>query len=272
MSDQHPVTENPWQALRRVTNARIALGRAGDSLPTDALLAFQADHARARDAVHLPFAADVLEAQLAAEGLETVRVQSAAADRATYLKRPDLGRRLSAESRQALEALAAQTATDYDAVFVIADGLSALAVHDHGVPMLLSAAHALSGLGWRLAPIVIAEQGRVALGDEIGAILRAEQTALLIGERPGLSVADSLGIYLTYGPQVGRSDAERNCISNIHRQGLRYPTAQQTLIYLMTQARRRKLTGVELKDDRAEADQQAHQLPPPVAYSIAQID
>jgi ethanolamine ammonia-lyase small subunit len=261
MNELQPVIENPWQALRRFTNARIALGRAGDSLPTDALLAFQADHARARDAVHLPFAADALEAQLAAQGFPVIRVQSAAADRAVYLKRPDLGRRLSDVSRQELETLAAHE-SGYDAVFVVADGLSALAVHKHAVPFLASTATALAGLGWRLAPIVIAEQGRVALGDEIGALLRAEQVAILIGERPGLSVADSLGVYLTYGPRVGRTDAERNCISNIHRQGLSYAAAQQTLIYLMSEARRRKLTGVELKDDRAEADAAAQQLPP----------
>lgn len=261
MSDLQPVTPNPWQALRRHTNARIALGRVGDSLPTDALLAFQADHARARDAVHLPFAAAAIQTQLEAAGLAAVRVQSAAASRDIYLKRPDLGRRLSDASRRALETLAAQ-ASGYDAVFVIADGLSALAVHEHGVPMAVSAATALTDLGWRIAPIVIAEQGRVALGDEIGALLGAEQVAILIGERPGLSVADSLGIYLTYGPRPGRSDAERNCISNIHRQGLSYAAARQTLLYLMNEARRLKLTGVDLKDERAAADDQAHQLMP----------
>jgi ethanolamine ammonia-lyase small subunit len=209
----------------------------------------------------LPFAADTLEAQLGAQSFATVRVQSAAENRAVYLKRPDLGRRLSADSRRMLEELAAQHPNGYDAVFVIADGLSALAVHEHAVSVAVNAANALAGLGWRVAPIVIAEQGRVALGDEIGAVLRAEQTAILIGERPGLSVADSLGIYLTYAPQVGRTDAERNCISNIHGQGLSYAAAQQTLLYLMTEARRLKLTGVDLKDERAEADRQAHQLP-----------
>jgi ethanolamine ammonia-lyase small subunit len=256
MTDLEPVTPNPWQALRRYTNARIALGRVGDSLPTTALLAFQADHAEARDAVHLPFAATDFADQCAAQGLAVLRVQSAAPDRATYLKRPDLGRRLSEPSANLLTDYATAHPGPYDAVLVIADGLSARAVHAHAVAVATGAAHALAGLGWRLAPIVIAEQGRVALGDAIGELLGAEQVALLIGERPGLSVADSLGIYLTYAPRVGRTDAERNCISNIHAQGLSYAAAQATLLYLMTEARRRKLTGVELKDDRAEVDQQ----------------
>lgn len=252
--DDPAVVQNPWQSLRRFTNARIALGRAGDSLPTGALLAFQLDHAQARDAVHLAFEAGGLAAQLEAAGQDVVQVHSAAQDRGTYLQRPDLGRRLSGESRQRLAQHAATTGESYDAVFVIADGLSALAVHRHAVPLLLAASEALRGMGWRLAPVVIASQGRVALGDEIGHILRAGQVAVLIGERPGLSVADSLGVYLTYAPQPGRTDAERNCISNIHPQGLSYSAAQQTLTYLMNQARQRQLTGVALKDDRHEAD------------------
>ncbi|MFV9505037.1 MAG: ethanolamine ammonia-lyase subunit EutC [Oscillochloridaceae bacterium umkhey_bin13] len=260
MSDLEPVTPNPWLALRRVTNARIALGRAGDSLPTDALLTFQADHARARDAVHLPFEAANLASQLEQAGLATVRVQSAASDRATYLKRPDLGRRLSADSQTVLANLP-RPAAGYDAAIVIADGLSALAVHQHAVAVATASLAALSATGWQVAPVVLAEQGRVALGDEIGALLGVQLVAILIGERPGLSVADSLGIYLTYEPRPGRTDAERNCISNIHAQGLSYEAAQQTLLYLMNQARRLRLTGVALKDDRAEADAQAHELP-----------
>jgi ethanolamine ammonia-lyase small subunit len=253
------VTPNPWQSLRRFTSARIGLGRAGDSLPTDAMLAFQLDHARARDAVHLPFEAAEIAAQLAAAGHEVLTLHSDAESRAVYLRRPDLGRRLSAASRAALEQRAAAGET-YDAAFVVADGLSALAVHRHAVPLLAGIAAALGGLGWRVAPVVVASQGRVALADEVGHLLRAEQVAILIGERPGLSVADSLGVYLTYGPRPGRTDAERNCISNIHGQGLTYEAARATLLYLMTQARRLRLTGVELKDDRGEADAAA-QLP-----------
>lgn len=253
------VTPNPWQSLRRFTSARIGLGRAGDSLPTEALLAFQLDHARARDAVHLPFEAGEVSAQIAAAGHEVIAIHSDAESRAVYLRRPDLGRRLSAESRRVLEQRAAGE-EGYDVVFVVADGLSALATHRHAAPLLIATAAALSGMGWRVAPVVVASQARVALADEVGELLRADQAAILIGERPGLSVADSLGVYLTYGPRRGRSDAERNCLSNIHGQGLSYEAAQATLIYLMSQARRLRLTGVELKDDRVEADAAA-QLP-----------
>ena len=191
------VTPSPWQGLRRFTTARIGLGRAGDSLPTDALLAFQFDHARARDAVHLPFEAEALRAQLEAAGHEVLMLHSDAESRAVYLRRPDLGRRLSAASRLALEERATASAASYDIAFVIADGLSALATHSHAVPLLSSTAAALQAMGWRVAPVAVASQARVALADEIGQLLGAEQVAILIGERPGLSVADSLGVYLT---------------------------------------------------------------------------
>ncbi|HMQ29862.1 MAG TPA: ethanolamine ammonia-lyase subunit EutC [Chloroflexaceae bacterium] len=254
MADESVERADPWEALRRYTNARIALGRAGDSLPTAPQLAFQLDHARARDAVHLPFDAEGVAGELAAAGLPVILARSAAPDRATYLKRPDLGRRLDADSRKALAALALPDGASYDAVFVIADGLSALAVHRHAAALAARVAAALDGLGWRLAPVVVVGQGRVAVADEVGALLRAEQAAILIGERPGLSVADSLGVYLTYGPRLGRTDAERNCISNIHGRGQSYETAMATLVYLMSEARRLRLTGVELKDDRAGRD------------------
>ncbi|NWF82041.1 MAG: ethanolamine ammonia-lyase subunit EutC [Chloroflexi bacterium] len=252
MADEPLERPDPWQMLRRYTNARIALGRAGDALPTLPQLAFQLDHARARDAVHLPFDAAGVAATAGASGLAALIVHSAAPDRATYLKRPDLGRRLSESSRATLAGHAPSDGSGYNAALVIADGLSALAAHRHAVPLVARVAGALQGMGWRLAPLVIVEQGRVAVADEIGQLLGAEQTAILIGERPGLSVADSLGIYLTYDPRPGRTDAERNCISNIHAQGLSYDAAAQTLIYLMSEARRRKLSGVALKDERAE--------------------
>ncbi|NTU78216.1 MAG: ethanolamine ammonia-lyase subunit EutC [Chloroflexales bacterium] len=261
MRDQPPddlLAASPWQALRRLTPARIALGRAGDSLPTQALLSFQLDHARARDAVHLPFHASGLAAQLADAGYPVLRAASAAEGRASYLRRPDLGRRLGEAARADLAAYAADHPGGYDAVFVIAAGLSALAAHQHALPLLRLAYDALRDMGWRLAPVVVADQGRVALADEIGQILGAEQSAILIGERPGLSVADSLGVYLTYAPGPGRSDAERNCISNIHPRGLSYAEACQTLVYLMSQARRLKLTGVALKDERADHDAGAY--------------
>ncbi|NTW02765.1 MAG: ethanolamine ammonia-lyase subunit EutC [Oscillochloris sp.] len=251
MSDEI-ITENPWRSLRRYTSARIGLGRAGDSLPTAAMLAFQLDHARARDAVHLPFCAELIRDELLACGYPAILARSAAYSRDVYLRRPDLGRRLSDDSRRELEHMA--HGGPYDAAFVIADGLSALAVHQHALGLLQTVLPLLHATGWRVAPLVVASQGRVALADEVGATLGADQVAILIGERPGLSVADSLGVYLTYAPQVGRSDAERNCISNIHSQGLSYAAAAATLVYLMSQARRLKLTGVALKDDRSEAD------------------
>ena len=242
------VIADPWAKLRRVTGARIALGRAGGSLPTAPLLEFQLAHARARDAVHLPFDAEGVQRQLQERGHAVLRVRSEAASRAVYLRRPDLGRRLDPPSRAALTEFAAGGGSGFDAAFVIADGLSPLAIHRHAVAVLELASQALAQEGWRLAPVIIAEQARVALGDEIGALLAADQVAILIGERPGLSAADSLGIYLTYAPRVGSTDAERNCISNIRPEGLGYQEAAQALVRLMMRARRYRLTGVGLKD------------------------
>lgn len=249
MPNRDFLTANPWQALRQFTTARIALGRAGGSLPTAPMLAFQLAHARARDAVHLPFEPAAVEARLAEMGRDFLRVRSAVASRRQYLQRPDLGRRLDSSSRALLQSSADARAQGFDAVFVIADGLSALAVHSHATAVLALACEALVERGWRIAPVVVADQARVALGDEIGELLRADQVAIFIGERPGLSSADSLGIYLTHAPRVGRSDAERNCISNIRPAGgLNYVQAAHRLVYLMTEARQRKLTGVALKD------------------------
>jgi ethanolamine ammonia-lyase small subunit len=197
----------------------------------------------------------------------TLLVHSDAADRATYLRRPDLGRRLDRDSAARLDrARAASPADSYDAVFVIADGLSASAVQRHAMPMFAAAAALLAG--WRLAPIVLAEQARVALGDEIGARLGAGMSIVLIGERPGLTVPQSLGIYLTYAPQVGRRDAERNCISNIHADGLSYQTAAEKLEWLMSQARNLRLTGVALKEDARGADARGG-LPPGAQPRVA---
>jgi ethanolamine ammonia-lyase small subunit len=263
------VPPDPWQPLRRYTNARIGLGRAGDSPPTAALLAFQLDHAQARDAVHAALDTATLGQELAAHTDAVLLIHSAAADRTTYLKRPDLGRALSPAARATLSAYAAQAQAGYDAVFVLADGLSALAVQRNAVALLALASAALRDQGWRLGPVVVVEQGRVAIGDEIGAILRADQVAVLIGERPGLSVADSLGVYLTYGPRLGRSDAERNCISNIHAHGLSAAAASQSLVYLMAEARQRKLTGVALKDTR---ERQLDDSPPPPRLGRAEQD
>jgi len=244
-----PAVANPWQALRRFTQARIALGRAGTSLPTGRHLEFQIAHARARDAVHRALAIAPLEAALEERGLESVVLRSAAGDRLIYLQRPDQGRRLERDSREKLEARARGSKEAYDAAFVIADGLSALAIEENALPLLDAALPLFADSGWRIAPIVIVEQGRVAVGDEVGQILGAAMVAILIGERPGLSSPDSMGIYLTYAPMVGTTDAQRNCISNIRREGLSCEAAARKLHYLMGEARRRKLTGVGLKDE-----------------------
>jgi ethanolamine ammonia-lyase small subunit len=244
MSDS--VEKNPWDALRAFTHARIALGRAGNGVPTAPLLAFNLSHAQARDAVHHPLDADALHERLRAHGFAaTLDVHSAAPDREHYLRRPDLGRRLSDESR---EVLSKATSEEPDVVFVIADGLSAFAASKQSIPML-QAIHARLEQDWTIGPIVVARQSRVALGDEIGEILRARIVVMLIGERPGLSSPDSLGIYLTYAPKVGCSDAQRNCISNVRPEGLNFDAAAHKLHYLLTHARRLELTGVGLKDE-----------------------
>ncbi len=233
-----------WARFRQATPARIGLARAGDAMRTDALLDFQLAHARARDAIH----GQVDFAGLAARiGRPARRVRSAAADRATYIRRPDLGRRLDAAGRALLAA--DRREAGWDVVFVVGDGLSAAAIEDHAAAMLEAAFGVAGGLS--VAPVVLAEQARVALSDEIGAALNARLAVMLIGERPGLSVRNSLGIYLTFGPRPGRSDGERNCISNIHAAGLDYAGAARKLGWLMREALRLEGTGVFLKEDAA---------------------
>ena len=239
------IIANPWQNLRRYTPARIALGRAGPALPTQEVLEFGLAHARARDAVHQALDADRLEAELTAAGYAPVRVHSQAADRATYLARPDLGRRLDEASAARLDD---RKGVFMEIVIAIEDGLSAVAVQSHAVPLLAELA-ALSAERWSRGPIVVALQGRVALGDEIGERMGAQLVVVLIGERPGLSAPDSLGVYLTYAPRVGRTDAERNCISNIRPQGLPYADAARKLDWLVSAALARGVTGIALKDE-----------------------
>ncbi len=239
-------TTDPWQDLRRHTAARLALGRAGASMPTDEILRFGYAHAQARDAVHVALHVDELATALQDTGVETVQVHSAATDRAQYLLRPDLGRRLDADSAERLRARAAGTPA-CDLVIVIADGLSSLAIHRNALP-LVDAIRTHIPAGWTLGPVVIAEQGRVALGDEVGELLGARMVAVLIGERPGLSSPDSLGIYLTSAPRVGRHDAERNCISNVRPEGLDIASAARKLWWLATAATALGTTGVALKD------------------------
>jgi len=233
-----------WGSLRALTPARLALGRAGASLPTDEVLRFGWDHAQARDAVQTRLDVEALQRDIGALGLSMLRVASRATDRAIYLMRPDLGRRLDPDDAQALER---DAGSGCDLALVIADGLSSLAVQRHA-PALLAEVTRAAPSDWRLSPVVIATQARVALGDEIGERLRAGMVAILIGERPGLSSPDSLGIYLTWQPRVGRTDAERNCISNVRPAGLGYAQAAHKLVWLCREARQLKLTGVGLKD------------------------
>ncbi len=241
--------QNPWLELRRLTPARIALGRTGTSLPTSSQLDFQFAHAQARDAVHLPFDHAGLSAQLRERGRESLLLHSAATDRNSYLQRPDLGRKLSDASAQTLRDYAAAHPGGVDLAIVVADGLSALAVHRHTLPFLGRLEEQMAGDGWSVAPVVLVEQGRVAVGDEIGQLLGAKMLVMLIGERPGLSSPDSLGLYFTYNPKIGLTDAYRNCISNVRLEGLSYGMAAHRLLYLMREACRRQLSGVNLKDE-----------------------
>ena len=235
-------TVDPWRDLRQTTPARIGLGRSGDTLALGPVLDFQLAHAQARDAVHA--ALDVAALRTALAPHASLAVHSAAANRAEYLRRPDLGRRLDEASAATLQEAGGAPC---DCVVVLADGLSATAVMRHAVPLLQLCLPRLAR--YALAPLVVATQSRVALGDEIGKLLKARLCVMLIGERPGLSVADSLGAYLTYAPGVGRRDSERNCLSNIHaRGGLTHAQAADKLCWLVDQALTRGLTGVALKD------------------------
>jgi ethanolamine ammonia-lyase small subunit len=249
MDHRTPTPDNPWLALRNLTPARIALGRAGTSLPTGAQLDFQFAHAQARDAVHLAFDHAGLATQLGDRGRESLVLHSAASDRHQYLQRPDLGRRLNEASIATLRQHAQANPGGVDLAIVVADGLSALAVHRHTLPFLARVEEQAAADGWTSAPVVLVEQGRVAVADEVGELLGARMTVMLIGERPGLSSPDSLGLYFTYGPKVGLTDAYRNCISNIRLEGLSYGMAAHRLLYLMREACRRQLSGVNLKDE-----------------------
>ena len=245
MSD---IIDNPWQILRTLTQARIALGRSGTSMPTTAQLAFQLAHAQARDAVHAELDVAALQAAISASGHACHAVHSACPDRVTYLHRPDLGRRLDDASR---EALIAQAPAQCDLVLVVADGLSALAIAQNALPFLALLWPRLGLEGWTGVSIVVASQGRVAIGDEIGQLLNARAVVVMIGERPGLSSPDSMGLYMTWSPRPGLTDADRNCISNVRPAGLPYANAVHKLVYLLGAARDRGLSGVALKDEES---------------------
>jgi ethanolamine ammonia-lyase small subunit len=246
MSNKQHLHLDPWHQLKGHTRARIAIGRVGSSLPTREVLDFGLSHAMARDAVHLALDVDALENDIKAQNFLTLRVKSMAADRATYLLRPDWGRRLHERSLADLSNMNHVKPIDF--LIVVGDGLSSLAVSRHAVPLLAELRHQLPK-EWSASRVVIASQARVAIGDEIGQALNAKIVAMLIGERPGLSSPDSLGIYLTYNPKLGLSDADRNCISNVRPEGLQYVAAAKKLVWLAKEAMRLKVTGVTLKDE-----------------------
>ncbi|WP_417878036.1 ethanolamine ammonia-lyase subunit EutC [Vibrio sp.] len=255
------VTRNPWDKLREFTSARIALGRSGNSVPTDELLSFQLDHAQAMDAVHCTLNVDSLVAQLSdsysilKQTLELpVVVTSKVTDRFMYLQRPDLGRQLDEASWNKLEAISKEHNTELDLAIVIADGLSSVAIQNHALPVISRLVSLMSGdeeHQWNLAPIAVVKQGRVAVGDDVGECFNAKAVLVLIGERPGLTSPDSMGMYLTWGAKRGSKDSDRNCISNVRPQGLNYDDACQRAFYLLKEARRLQLSGVNLKDRSA---------------------
>jgi ethanolamine ammonia-lyase small subunit len=250
---------DPWQALRQFTDARIGLGHTGISQPACAHLAFQLAHARARDAVH-----DTLDTTALCEALEhawpespsPLVLHSAAADRNVYLQRPDLGRRLDGPSHDRLCALRGAHVHErpYDLAVVVVDGLSGPAVSQNAAPFLHALRPRLEASRWMLAPLAIVQQGRVAVGDEVGELLGAKLVVVLIGERPGLSSSDSMGLYMTWEPRVGLTDERRNCISNVRPAGLSVEKAARKLHLLLSEARRRELTGVQLKDETGAGD------------------
>ena len=243
------VSSDPWDGLRQFTDARIALGRSGVSLPLAEALSFRLDHARARDAVHTPFLAEELCRQLEEDGLACLESHSAVAGRDEYLTRPDKGRCLDERSRAMLAAFPEK---GFDICLVVSDGLSSRAVHENAVPFVRLFSRTLALTGLSLSPTAVVRNGRVAIGDEIGELLRARLSVILIGERPGLSSPDSMGCYLTWNPRAGITDEARNCISNIRAAGLPVPEGVRKLAYLVEEAFRMQGSGVELKDRMAE--------------------
>ncbi|TGE09512.1 ethanolamine ammonia-lyase subunit EutC [Hymenobacter fodinae] len=238
---------DPWSGLREFTAARIALGRVGTSVPLSEALAFRLAHADARDAVYSELNLALLTSGLEQLGVSVCAVRSQAETRPQYLQRPDLGRQLHPESRKML--LQGQAPERADVAIILADGLSATAVQEHAVPVLQLLLPKLQAAGFTLAPVTIAEQARVAISDEIGQLLHAQLSLILIGERPGLSSPHSLGAYFTYGPRPGLTDEARNCVSNIRPEGLGYALAADKLFFLLQEALRRQLSGVGLKDE-----------------------
>ncbi|MEM6523383.1 MAG: ethanolamine ammonia-lyase subunit EutC [Bacteroidota bacterium] len=231
-----------WKQLKSFTDARISLGRTGGSLTTEQLLKFRKDHALAKDAVWTDLNSEKIITELRSMGRDVILVDSQAWDRRTFIQRPDLGRRLTKISEEKLKARRG----NYDISLCIADGLSALAIENHAVSFLSFLLPLIRS--FRLAPITLVNQGRVAVSDQIGELLGSALSIVLVGERPGLSSPDSMGIYMTYKPKAENTDEKRNCISNIRKEGLSYDFAAQKLAFLISESLRRKLSGVELKD------------------------
>jgi len=243
-------THDPWGALRQHTAARIALGRAGGSLPTAELLKFSYDHAEARDAVHSELDWERLQSELEPVGLPIVRVASRVTDRLGYLQRPDLGGEVDDQSKLKLQEASKGNGHGSDVVLIVADGLSAMAAQSHGADVVRKVVQMLRRDGFHVGPLVLARFARVALQDEIGQLLNARASLILLGERPGLGTADSLGGYLVFNPRIGNSNAERNCVSNIRPAGLAPAAASELLHYLVSESLRRRISGVGLKDER----------------------
>jgi ethanolamine ammonia-lyase small subunit len=240
-----PVKLDPLFSLREFTAARIALGRTGTSIPLKQSLAFKLAHAHARDAVYSVLDTDKLTAAFKAFNLPVLHLNSKATDRQNYLTRPDMGRKLNETSLDLLK----DYDTGADVAIIVADGLSAEAVNENAVDLLQMLMPLLNDLKLKIAPISLVEQARVAIGDDIAYGLKANLSLVLIGERPGLSSADSMGAYLTYNPRPGLTDEMRNCISNIRPEGLSYKPAADKIFYLTQEAFKRKLSGVNLKDN-----------------------
>ena len=236
-----------WETLRRFTQARIGIGRSGHGVPTSEHLKFQLDHARARDAVHWSWNIGDLQKKLKEEKISNFVVQTSARGRTEYLARPDLGRALSPESDKILRS---KFRKNYDIAFVMSNGLSSKAIETHGLPFLKILMKEVRDSDYKVSPIFIADNSRVALSDAIGSAVKAKMTIMLVGERPGLTSSDSLAMYLTYSPKIGNTDAQRNCISNIRPpEGLDYKNAAKKTLFLINESFRRKLSGVQLKDE-----------------------
>jgi ethanolamine ammonia-lyase small subunit len=242
---QQIVTPDPWADLKAFTAARIALGRTGNAEPLQAMLQFKLAHANARDAVYAVLEQQELLNELQALHQPAFLLHSQAGNRHEYLQYPDRGRRLNGQSVNQLKEF---NSTGYDVCLVVADGLSATAINNHAIAVLKLLLPKVEKAGLSVAPVCIVQEGRVAIGDETGWLMKAKLVAVLIGERPGLSSPDSLGVYLTYGPAPGLTDESRNCISNIRPEGLNHTAAAEKIFFLINESLRLKLSGVGLKD------------------------